>query len=47
MAIPAELYELSSRDPDGSRWTGAFREIISGGENGLTAYQLLPEQSGA
>jgi hypothetical protein len=47
MAIPAELYELSSRDPDGSIWKGARREIITGKENGTTAYQLLPEQSGA
>jgi len=47
MTIPAELYELSSRDPDGSIWNGARREIITGKENGTTAYQLLPEQSGA
>ena len=47
MTIPQELYELSSRDPDGSIWKGARREIITGKENGTTAYQLLPEQSGA
>ncbi len=47
MAIPQELYELSSRDPDGSVWKGARREIITGLENGTTSYQLLPEQSGA
>ena len=47
MTITAELYELSSRDPDGSVWKGARREIITGKENGTTAYQLLPEQSGA
>jgi hypothetical protein len=46
MTIPAELYELSSRDPDGSVWKGARREIITGLENGTTAYQLKPEQSG-
>ena len=48
MAIPQELYELSSRDPDGSIWKGARREIITGKESdGLTAFQLLPEMSGA
>jgi hypothetical protein len=47
MTIPAELYELSSRDPDGCIWKGARREIISGIEGATTAYQLLPEQSGA
>ena len=49
MTIPAELYELSSRDPDGSIWKGARREIITDkeGSTGLVAYQLLPEQSGA
>jgi hypothetical protein len=49
MAIPAELYELSSRDPDGSIWTGARREIITGkeGSTGLVPYQLTAEQSGA
>ncbi len=47
MTIQAELYELSSRDPDGSRWSGSFREVITGQENGTTALQLLPEQSGA
>ncbi len=47
MTIKVELYELSSRDPDGSIWKGARREIITGKENGTTAYQLLPEQSGA
>ena len=49
MAIPQELYELSSRDPDGSIWKGARREIITGkeGSTGLVAFQLLPEQSGA
>lgn len=47
MAIPAELYELSTRDPDGCVWKGARREIITGLENATTAYQLLPEQSGA
>ena len=47
MTIPTELYELSSRDPDGSVWKGARREIITGKENGTTSYQLLPEQSGA
>jgi hypothetical protein len=47
MAIPQELYELSSRDPDGSIWKGARREIITGLEAGTTAFQLLPEQSGA
>jgi hypothetical protein len=47
MTIPAELYELSSRDPDGCIWNGARREIISGIEGATTAYQLLPEQSGA
>ena len=47
MAIPTELYELSSRDPDGSVWKGARREIITGKENATTSYQLLPEQSGA
>ena len=47
MTIPAELYELSSRDPDGSVWKGARREVITGLENGTTAYQLKPEQSGA
>ncbi len=47
MTIKVELYELSSRDPDGSKWFGARREIITGKENGTTAYQLLPEQSGA
>ena len=48
MAIPQELYELSSRDPDGSIWKGARREIITGQEqDGDTSFQLLPEQSGA
>ncbi len=47
MTIPQELYELSSRDPDGSIWKGARREIITGLENATTAFQLLPEQSGA
>jgi len=47
MTIPQELYELSSRDPDGSVWKGARREIITGLENGTTSYQLKPEQSGA
>ena len=47
MTIPQELYELSSRDPDGSIWTGARREIITGKENGTTAYQLSADQSGA
>ena len=48
MAIPVELYELSSRDPDGSIWKGARREIITGKEGAaLSVYQLLPEQSGA
>ena len=47
MAIVQELYELSYRAPGGSSWTGARREIITGLENGTTAYQLLPEQSGA
>ena len=49
MTIVAELYELSSRDPDGCIWKGARREIITGkeGSTGLVAFQLLPEQSGA
>ena len=47
MAIPQELYELSSRDPSGSIWKGARREIITGLEDTTTAVQLLPEQSGA
>ena len=47
MAIPQDLYELSSRDPSGSIWKGARREIITGLENTTTAFQLLPEQSGA
>ena len=47
MAITAELYELSFRAPGGSIWKGARREIITGLENATTAYQLLPEQSGA
>lgn len=47
MAIPQELYELSSRSPDGSIWKGARREIITGLENTTTPFQLLPEQSGA
>jgi len=47
MTIVAELYELSSRDPDGCIWKGARREIITGIEGATTAYQLLPEQSGA
>ena len=47
MTITEELFELSSRDPDGSIWTGARREIITGKEAGTVAYQLLPEQSGA
>jgi len=49
MTIPQELYELSSRDPDGSIWKGARREILTGlgDSTGLVAYQLLPEQSGA
>ena len=49
MTIPAEKYELSSRDPDGCVWKGARREIITGkeGATGLVAYQLKPEQSGA
>ncbi len=46
MAIPQELYELSSRDPDGSVWKGARREIITGKE-ATTAFQLRPDQSGA
>lgn len=49
MTITAELYELSSRDPSGSVWTGARREIITGKEGslGTVAYQLTPRQSGA
>ncbi len=47
MTIPAELYELSSRDPDGCVWKGARREVITGLDNATTAYQLKPEQSGA
>jgi hypothetical protein len=49
MTIPAEKYELSSRDPDGCVWKGARREIITGWEDstGLVAYQLTPAQSGA
>lgn len=47
MTIPTEPYELSSRDPDGSIWKGARREIITGKENGTTAYQLKARQSGA
>jgi hypothetical protein len=47
MTIPQELYELSSRDPDGCVWKGQRREIISGLDNATTAYQLKPEQSGA
>ena len=44
MAIVAELEELSSRDPDGSRWRGCHREVISG--QGATR-TLLPAESGA
>lgn len=49
MAIPQELYELSSRDPDGSVWKGARRRVLTGlgDSTGLVAFQLLPEQSGA
>ncbi len=49
MTIVAELYELSSRDPDGCIWKGARREIITGleGSTGLVAFQLRPDQSGA
>ena len=49
MTIPAEKYELSSRDPSGCVWKGARREIITGWEDstGLVSYQLTPAQSGA
>ena len=47
MAIPQELYELSNRDPDGSIWKGARREVITGIEGATTAFQLRPDQSGA
>ncbi len=47
MTITEELFELSSRDSDGSVWKGARREIISGIEGATTAYQLRPDQSGA
>lgn len=44
MAILAELEELSSRDPDGSRWRGCHREVIDAAG---TARTLLPAESGA
>ena len=47
MTIPAEKYELSSRDPDGCVWKGARREIITALSSVLTNYQLTPAQSGA
>ena len=49
MTITEELFELSSRDSQGSVWKGARREVLDniGDSTGLVAYQLLPEQSGA
>ena len=47
MTISAELETISSQDADGSIAYGIHREVISGVENGATAYQLKPEQSGA
>ena len=49
MTITEELFELSSRDSQGSVWKGARREIISGWEDstGLVAHQLSPDESGA
>lgn len=47
MAIPAELEELSSRDPDGSKWRGCHRQVIQGIAGGTTARQLQAHESGA
>ena len=47
MAIVAELEELSSRDPDGSRWRGCHREVISGVGDTTNSILLVASQSGA
>jgi len=47
MAIPAELYELSTKDPDGCIAHGIHRQVISGLAGGTTARQLLASESGA
>lgn len=47
MTIAAEVERLDTGDPDGCKYRGYHREVISGKENGTYPYILKPEESGA
>lgn len=47
MTITSEVERLDIGSPDGCRYRGYIREVISGKENLLVPYILKPEESGA
>jgi len=47
MTITSEVERLDTGDPDGCKYRGGHREVISGKENTTFPYILKPEESGA